>query len=109
MGGPPRPQPQRLSARPLRPTPEPLEDRTLLAPFGFLTEFPIPTRAGQPAGTTSNPWAITLGPDKNLWFTEQDPTYGNRIGRITPAGALTEYGTSQGLSGYVFPNGITAD
>jgi virginiamycin B lyase len=31
---------------------------------------------------------ITSGPDGNLWFTEQD---GNRIGRITPTGQITEF------------------
>src|SRR5437879_4128977 len=32
--------------------------------------------------------AITSGPDGNLWFTEN---IGNRIGRITTAGDITEY------------------
>ena len=32
--------------------------------------------------------AIAAGPDGNLWFTEFD---GNRIGRITPTGAVTEF------------------
>ena len=36
----------------------------------------------------SSPAAITAGPDGNLWFTEFD---GNRIGRMTPAGAFTEF------------------
>ena len=31
---------------------------------------------------------ITIGPDGNLWFTEQQ---GNRIGRITPPGVVTEF------------------
>jgi streptogramin lyase len=46
-----------------------------------VTEFPVPT-----AG--SGPEAITTGPDGNLWFTE---AAGNRIGRITPAGVITEF------------------
>src|SRR5262245_39473797 len=96
----------RPTARPARPSPEPLEDRTLLA-FGTLTEYPLPTRPGQPADTSSKPWDITLGPDHNLWFTEQHPTYGNRIGRITPAGAITEF--AQGLSDKAWPSGISAN
>ena len=41
-------------------------------------------------GITANsgPSGITAGPDGNLWFTEHD---GNRIGRITPAGTVTEF------------------
>ena len=34
------------------------------------------------------PWDIVSGPDGALWFTEQD---GNKLGRITTAGAVTEY------------------
>jgi streptogramin lyase len=47
-----------------------LEDRRLLS-FNFFS------------GTGAD---ITLGPDGNLWFTEQ-----NKIGRITPDGILTNY------------------
>jgi len=36
----------------------------------------------------SSPYAITEGPDGNLWFTEQS---GNKIGRITASGTITEY------------------
>ena len=36
---------------------------------------------------------ITEGPDGNVWFTEE---FGNRIGSITPFGAITEY--SNGIS-----------
>ena len=106
----PRNHRDRRSARPTarraRPAPEPLEDRTLLS-FGFLAEYPLPTRSGQTAGDSSKPWDITLGPDHNLWFTEQDPKFGNRIGRITPAGAITEF--SQGLSTMAWPSGISAN
>jgi streptogramin lyase len=83
-----------------------MEDRTLLS-FGTLTEYPLPTRPGQPADTSSKPWDITLGPDHNLWFTEQEPNYGNRIGRITPAGAITEF--AQGISAGAWPSGISAN
>jgi virginiamycin B lyase len=37
--------------------------------------------------TGSSPEGITLGPDGAMWFTEQS---GNRIGRISTAGALSE-------------------
>jgi virginiamycin B lyase len=36
----------------------------------------------------SGPFAIARGPDGNLWFTELS---GDRIGRITPAGVVTEF------------------
>jgi streptogramin lyase len=34
------------------------------------------------------PFGITAGPDGNVWFTE---LIGNRIGRITPSGEITEF------------------
>jgi virginiamycin B lyase len=34
------------------------------------------------------PKFITAGPDGNLWFGE---VYGDRIGRITPAGVFSEF------------------
>src|SRR5947207_6651225 len=46
-----------------------------------IVEYPVPTAA-------ASAHAITLGPDGNLWFTE---TIGNKIGQITPDGAITEY------------------
>src|SRR6266849_5962704 len=52
------------------------------ATAGTITEFPVPT-----AG--SNPGGITLGPDGKMWFTEQS---GNKIGRITTSGVITEFG-----------------
>ena len=39
---------------------------------------------------TGSPDRITAGPDGNLWFTEPFP-FDNRIGRITPAGVVTEF------------------
>jgi virginiamycin B lyase len=45
------------------------------------TEFAIPT-------TASKPFGIATGPDGALWFVEGN---GNKIGRITTAGAITEY------------------
>src|SRR5262245_9317584 len=64
-----------------------------------VTEFPLPiidTLSSRPEG-------ITRGPDGNLWFTEAD---GNRIGRITPAGVVTQF--SAGLTPNSQPAEITA-
>ena len=53
---------------------------------GNLTEFTIPTVNGQNA----EPYAITLGPDGNLWFTEfmsiqnANGSFANYIGEINP-------------------------
>ncbi len=44
-------------------------------------DFAVPT-------ANSKPFDITRGPDGNLWFTEFD---GNKIGRVTTNGAITEY------------------
>ena len=46
-----------------------------------IKEFPVPT-------PQSYLTAITVGPDHNLWFTEYN---GNKIGRITPSGSITEF------------------
>src|SRR5882724_2268244 len=46
-----------------------------------IKEYSIPT-------AKSSPQRIALGPDGNLWFTEGS---GNKIGRITPAGEVTEF------------------
>jgi virginiamycin B lyase len=46
-----------------------------------ITEYPIPTANNGPQG-------ITTGPDGALWFTEGN---GNKIGRITTTGVITEY------------------
>jgi streptogramin lyase len=52
-------------------------------------------------GLTAEPQNIVAGPDGNLWFTEP---YGNRIGRITPQGAITEFTVPNAAQ----PYGITA-
>jgi streptogramin lyase len=46
-----------------------------------IKRFHLATINARPAG-------ITVGPDHNLWFTE---SIGNKIGKITPAGVITEY------------------
>jgi virginiamycin B lyase len=63
----------------------------------FVTEF----RSG--IANNSSPSGIALGPDGNLWFTEQS---GDRIGRITPRGVLTEY--SAGITPFSNPTAIAA-
>jgi virginiamycin B lyase len=45
------------------------------------SEFPVPT-------ANSSPWAITAGPDGNVWFTE---SAGNKIGKVTASGSFAEY------------------
>ena len=51
---------------------------------GPIAEFPTPTHH-------AFPWGITSGPDGNVWFCE----YGvNKIGRVTPAGEITEFSVS---------------
>ena len=52
------------------------------------------------SGLTGEASDIVSGPDGNLWFTEP----GGYIGRITPAGVITEYST--GIGGWQ-PKGIT--
>jgi hypothetical protein len=51
-----------------------------------LNEFSIPTDGSDPIG-------VTVGADGNLWFTEN---FAPSIGKITPAGVITEYAISSG-------------
>jgi len=44
----------------------------------------------------ARPWEIVTGPDGDLWFTE---IAGNRIGRMTPSGVLTEFPVPTGSPG----------
>jgi len=60
---------------------------------GVVTEFPVPT--------PGDPTDIAVGPDGNLWYV--DPA-ANLIGRITPAGSITEF--TDGLSGGAQPMAI---
>ncbi len=50
----------------------------------------------------SEPYDIMAGPDGNLWFTQQNSS---QIGRITPAGQVTEFST--GITPHSGPNAIT--
>ena len=53
-------------------------------------------------GKNTAPFAITAGPDGALWFTEYQ---GNKIGRITTTGQVTEYAIPTSNSS---PEGIAA-
>ena len=66
------------------------------AKAGTIKEFPIPTK--------SAPFAITAGPDGNLWFTEVTAGAG-QIGRLTPSGRFTVFPVPTASS---MPEGITA-
>jgi virginiamycin B lyase len=72
---------------------------------GKITEFALPNSNAQP-------WGITAGPDGALWFTEsacvRQPgprcIIGNKIGRITTTGSVTEFAVPTDGSG---PHSIT--
>jgi len=63
-----------------------------------LNEFPLPTGYNELQG-------ITAGPHGNLWFTDYD---GNKIGRITTAGVITEFPIPTSDSYSSGPYGIAA-
>jgi streptogramin lyase len=54
-------------------------------PSGWITEY-TPS-----SGTLNEPNGITAGPDGNVWFTDSGD---DMIGKITPAGTITEFGTA---------------
>ncbi len=56
-----------------------------------VNDFPAPTPFPGPQG-------IAVGPDGNLWFTEYAA---NQIGRVTPAGVITEFPIPTASSGPV--------
>jgi len=63
-----------------------------MTPTGALTEYSIPLQGnGSPTG-------ITSGPDGNLWFTVTGQSSDTRIGKISTAGVVTEYGPN-GMDG----------
>lgn len=59
-----------------------------ISPTGETTQFPLPHRESAPA-------SIVAGPDGNLWFGE---TFGERIGRITTSGSITEFPVGERVS-----------
>jgi len=54
----------------------------LAQPLFASTDFTIPP------GRASWPYAMVVGPDRNLWFVEWG---GQKVGRITTAGVITEF------------------
>jgi streptogramin lyase len=86
-----------------------------ITPAGAITEFPLAVK--------THPNQIATGPDGNLWFTEdaeieEEKVEGTekhkvtiragRIGRITPAGALSEWGIPSVPGEETVPWGIAA-
>lgn len=57
-----------------------------MTPTGEVTQFELP-------GPGSFPTRLALGPDGNVWFTE---TQEDRVGRITPAGAIQMFQLPRG-------------
>ena len=75
--------------------PSTTQQSTPLPTAATFRAFPLPE-------STSGPSGMALGPDGSLWFTE---LAGNRIGRITPEGHITEFPLPTSNSQ---PFGITA-
>ena len=72
-----------------------------ITPSGTITEFPLRPPATCPRGELSLcvPVHITRGADGDIWFTANTgiPPYSCRIGRITPAGQVTEFSSGIGF------------
>jgi streptogramin lyase len=66
-------------------------------PSGTIVEYSVPT-------ANAGPFAITQGPDGNMWFTESN-TNTNKVAKITPAGVITEYQLS---TANAFPGNIVS-
>ncbi|MBV9123690.1 MAG: hypothetical protein JO112_10065 [Planctomycetes bacterium] len=66
-------------------------DNNLWFTEGYANQIGKITLTGNPSEvmqtTMASPGSITVGPDGNLWFIEGT----NEIGKVTPAGVLTEY------------------
>jgi len=60
------------------------------------SEEEVPLNGGLQA--KSEPFGIAAGPDGNVWFTDARTEGTPMIGRITPAGVITEFGESAGLN-----------
>jgi virginiamycin B lyase len=79
--------------------------------IGRITTSGVVTEFSEGISTHASPRAITTGPDGNLWFTQPgtyppDSVQGNRIGRITPEGVVTNF--SAGITPYSGPRSIAA-
>jgi streptogramin lyase len=78
-----------------------------ITPNGKISAFPIPPTEvvlppPAPKVSGSSPYAITAGPDGNVWFTEW---LADKIGRITPNGTISQFQIPTAASR---PYGITA-
>ncbi len=64
------------------------------APVRALKQFKFPTANSEPRSTTN-------GSDRNLWFTlgGENANVPSKIGRITSAGVITEFGSACELKG----------
>ncbi|HEX8198968.1 MAG TPA: hypothetical protein VF590_00670, partial [Isosphaeraceae bacterium] len=70
-----------------------------ITPAGVVTEFPIPPSFNQSSDSGVNfVHNIAAGPDGNLWYVTEEnvgledlPVFRGKIGRITPAGKVTEF------------------
>jgi sugar lactone lactonase YvrE len=69
---------------------------------GTVSEYPL-------SSSVNSASTLTVGPDGNLWFSEQGYfTFGSaQIGQITPAGAVKEFPLAPGFSLYS-PSGSTS-
>jgi streptogramin lyase len=67
-----------------------------ITPLGTMTEFSIP---GRTSDHSVGPTGITAGPDGNVWFTDRGEGEEGKpfIGRITPAGKITEFSIPAGM------------
>jgi virginiamycin B lyase len=74
-----------------------------ITPTGAISTFPLPHSAGPSGRVHPLPNSITLGPDGALWFADRGT---DQIGRITPAGVVTEFALSPPYTAY--PQDITA-
>src|SRR5262249_38486893 len=73
----------------------------------LVTEFAVPTTTSKPffyapPYNTAKPDSIVVGPDGNVWFSEN---WASQIGRVTPDGVITEFPTPTPNS---FPNAIVS-
>jgi streptogramin lyase len=68
--------------------------------LGGATRAQAATITEYPLAQYATPLGIALGPDGNMWFAE---SVGNKIGRITPSGQITEFplATAQSYPNYV--------
>jgi virginiamycin B lyase len=78
-----------------------------IAPDGTITDFPLPTTEANPMGSLSfgvGPTAIVAGPDGAMWFIESGA---DKVGRITAAGAVTEFDLPERDRMHANPEDIT--